>query len=119
LRSFLTATDNRKGVLLLQSQSNDRRWEIQRIAEHLPGSNLVAPSFSPQSNLLVIGRDDGMGLAVRDLERGTTLCELHGSFDSPIRGTAFLDETTLVSWSQDGFSGQWNFKEKLKDQVAL
>lgn len=60
-----------------------------------------------------------MWLAVLDLERGTTLCELHGSFDSPIRGTAFLHEPTLVPWNQSGFSGQWNFKEELKDQVAL
>jgi hypothetical protein len=98
-------------VMVLERTKGEQHWRHRRIDGLRAGRVHVSPDFSPQSNLLVLGNEDGRRLTVWDLERGVPLCEL-GESHGPILGGAFLDQQKLLSWDSDGSLCIWDLTQR-------
>jgi WD40 repeat protein len=110
---FVAGTGEGGNVLLFERGSRKTAWHRREFGAFRSGAANVVPAFSPQSNLLVLGHADGRRLVVWDFQRAVPVCEIGACSESPLLGSAFLDQDTLLSWSGNGVITIWDLKSGL------
>jgi hypothetical protein len=105
---FVAATRAGRKLLLLEREPGGRSWRDRSLAELPTDSQNVVPAFSPQSDLLALGHEDGRRMIVWDVVRAVPAWEIGDASQPALRGSTFLDQDSLLSWNEHGSISIWD-----------
>lgn len=101
-------------LFLLERTQDAADWQQRTSAAQPDVLAKAVPAFSPQSNRLVLGGRDGRTLLVWNLRRPNAVDKVDLPVTSMLIGHLFLDEETLLSWTEGGDLHRWRLSDRLK-----
>ncbi|MGE0759993.1 MAG: WD40 repeat domain-containing protein [Pirellulaceae bacterium] len=116
-RYVVCLSSNSQGMLLSRDPA-DRTWRSQSITPLITGMAHVDATFSPDSNLLIVGDTEGHQLLCWDVNQELIAFTI-GDKDESILGSKFVDQHTLLSWNSDGAIQVWDLQSRLLVQHVV